>query len=132
MHDTFVTSNLDPIQGSQLQQFPLLLCHLLARWLRLDFAVLLMEVDRNAYMGRVIYEDLFDLHAALCKRYKVFALGSKFGLRLCFWIELTAAVECLALYPSPSFLRICQDFLLVHVDQLLLGVESNRRLLIVT
>ena len=131
MHDIFVTSNLHPIQGSELQKFPLLLCHLLARWLRLDFAVLLVEVDWHAYMGRVVYQDLFDLHAALCKRHKVFALWSELGLRLRFWIELTAAVESLALYPSPSFLWICQDFLLVHVDHLLLGVESNRRLLVV-
>ena len=90
-----------------------------------------MEVDRHAYMGRVVDEYLFDLHAALCKRYKVFALGSELGLRLCFWVKLTTAVECLALYPSPSFLWISQDFLLVHVDHLLLGVESNWRLLIV-
>ena len=82
-------------------------------------------------MGGVVDEYLFDLHAALCKRYKVFALRSELRLRLCFLIKLTAAVECLALYPSPSFLWICQDFLLVHVDHLLLGVESNRRLLVV-
>ena len=43
----------------------------------------LMEIDRHAYVGGVVDQNVFDLHViivAFCKSYEVLALGSKLGM----------------------------------------------------
>ena len=56
--------------------------------------MVLMKIDRHAYVGGVVDQNVFDLHViivALCKSNEVLTLGSELSMGLCFRVKFAIA-----------------------------------------